>query len=245
MRHLTSYERLRLLLEPFFPPLYAQVRRHLLEAVKFRRPGVRMLDVGCRTSPYTIGVPARLVLTDLPKTTEIQVQYYLGLTGEMVRRLYEKRSNVELVLFDDMTCSSMKTGQFGCVIAVEVLEHVERDDLFVAEVQRVLEKGGVFLMTTPNGDYVVNKYPDHKRHYTREQLRDLLSMYFEDVQVDYTIRSGRFFKWGHDSWSPKHPLRTAKSMASNFASSLQSRGDAIRRQGQGTAHLIAVARKSE
>ena len=85
------------------------------------------------------------------------------------------------------------------MVSVEVLEHVEEDDLFVKEVSRVLKPGGVFIMTTPNGDWVENKNPDHKRHYKRNQLDTLLNKYFEDVSVEYAIVGGKFRKSGSET----------------------------------------------
>jgi SAM-dependent methyltransferase len=236
-------ELLYLLLERFFVPLNGQVRRKLISIAKPAGPHPRMLDVGCRTSPYTIGVPAHFVLTDLPKTTELQEALYLGLTGAMIQRQKARRSNVHAIVYDDMTCSSLANETFECVVSVEVLEHVERDDLFVAEVHRVLKRGGVFVMTTPNGDFVREVAPDHKRHYQRRQLLDLLKTHFERVSVDYAIRGGKTFEWGHDSWSLRKPWKTAWIMANNFINGILSSGESIKTQADGTQHLVAVAWK--
>jgi asparagine synthase (glutamine-hydrolysing) len=96
-----------------------------------------------------------------------------------------------------------------CAVAVEVLEHVDEDARFVSEVHRVLKPGGAFLMTTPNGDAVANTNPDHRRHYSREQLHGLLAARFDRVEVDYAIRGGMSRRLGLTSWSARHPLRTA------------------------------------
>lgn len=224
--------------------MYLKVRARLLEAARTMDGQGLMLDVGCRTSPYTIGVRGRFVLSDLPKRTELQQRLYLGLSGDMVKKLHRRRSNIVTVVFDDMTRSSFRTGRFDCVAAIEVLEHVERDDLFVSEAHRVLKSGGAFVMSTPNGDHVSSaNIPDHKRHYTRTQLHDLLAAHFASVEVSYAIRSGKFFKWGHDSWSLRHPLKTVRIMAANCLSLIQSSGNGIANQAAGTEHLIAIARK--
>lgn len=243
-RFLTPSEFLHLALEPFFPPLYLKVRRRLLEVAREMDGQGLMLDVGCRTSPYTIGVRGRFVLSDLPKKTELQQRLYLGLSGDMVEKLHQRRSNIVTVVFDDMTQSSFRAGRFDCVSAIEVLEHVERDGLFVSEVHRVLKNGGAFVMSTPNGDHVSSaNIPDHKRHYTRAQLHDLLAAHFASVEVHYAIRSGKFFQWGHDSWSLRNPLKTARIMAANFLSLVQSSGNGIANRASGAEHLIAIARK--
>ena len=128
-------------------------------------------------------------------------------------------------------------------MAVEVLEHVERDRDFVQEVHRVLKNGGVFLMTTPNGDSVANTNPDHKRHYTRCQLIELLSSCFGQVEVEYAIKGGVFRRWGLRPWSPKRPFRTLLGMVGNVVNSIESARPAIKQQSHGTRHLVAIARK--
>jgi SAM-dependent methyltransferase len=43
-------------------------------------------------------------------------------------------------------------GQFECIVAIDVLEHLENDQLFLREVNRALKPGGRALITVPNGD---------------------------------------------------------------------------------------------
>ena len=98
-------------------------------------------------------------------------------------------------------------------------------------------------MTTPNGDFVANTNPDHKRHYTRSQLEARLSGAFADVRVVYAIRDGRWRNLGLRSWSPRHPLQTLTSMLGNVISGWQS-GRVGSDEAVGTRHLIAMAKRS-
>ena len=43
-------------------------------------------------------------------------------------------------------------GQFDCVVAIDVLEHLSDDQPFLAEMRRVLKVGGTAVVTVPNGD---------------------------------------------------------------------------------------------
>ena len=203
----------------------------------------KFLDAGGRKSHYTIGIPADVTITDLPRETEIQQRLDLGVTPEIVKLTERRRSNVEAILFDDMTHSALPDESFDCVVAVEVLEHVEEDSLFVREVCRVLKPGGTFLMTTPNGDFVKNINPDHKRHYTRQQLLALLLSTFAEVKVEYAVVGGTYRRLGLKMWSLKNPLQTTLSMAANVVNSIQSARKGVDRQARGTHHLIAIAHK--
>jgi SAM-dependent methyltransferase len=239
---MTSFEIAYLAAEPFLLPLHRQFRRRLLQITAGRdRPEI--LDVGGRKSHYTIGVPAAVTITDLPRETDVQRQLHLGMTPSIMTATRKRRSNVRDVRFDDMTRSALGDASFDCVLAVEVMEHVDADAAFVSEVRRVLKPGGVFLMTTPNGDSVANTNPDHKRHYTREQLRQLLARSFGRVQVEYAIRGGTCRSLGLRSWSLRHPLRTAVTMAANVVNGMQSANPRTKDDGVATRHLVAMAWK--
>ncbi len=242
---LTKFELLYLCLEAFLPPIQRQVRQRLNRLVNNSGNGrsTRVLDVGGRKSHYTTGVPALVTILDLPRESELQQQLNLGLLPSQIETLRSRRSNIERVVLEDMTRCSLPDNLFDVVVSVEVLEHVEQDANFIRQVHRVLKPGGAFLMTTPNGDFVKNNNPDHKRHYTFVQLHRLLASEFMGVQIEYAIRGGSFRRYGLKSWSPGKPLQTAMSMFGNAVNALQSRSPKVKTQAYGTHHLIATARK--
>jgi len=239
-----SFEVVYLGLEPFFPPLWRRVRSELVRFGRASHGAANILDVGGRKSHYTVGVPALITVTDIFRRTAVQEQLNLGINGAIARQLFERRSNLRWVVFDDMTRSSFRSSSFDCVVAVEVLEHVERDADFIKEVHRVLKPGGIFMMTTPNGDFVRNTNPDHKRHYKRDELKALLGRDFEDVELEYAIAGGRFRRWALQSWSLERPLVTLKSMLGNLVNSWQSGRECVKNQARGTHHILARARKA-
>lgn len=237
------YETGRLLAEPFLPPLYKKVRSRLRSIIQENFDSPQLLDVGGRKSPYTIGLPARITVIDLPRQSEVQKNLHLGINDQIIGQIKQRRSNIEEVVLGDMTRSDLPDESFDLAVAVEVLEHIEEDDLFVRETARVLKSGGIFLMTTPNGDWVENKNPDHKRHYRKQQLSDLLQKYFDEVTVEYAVVGGYYRKLGLKSWSLQHPLVTAGSIFGNVVNSFQSAGEEIKSQAAHTHHLFAVAKK--
>lgn len=242
---MTSFEIAYRCVEPFLPPLYGTVRRRLLALLRERgqhRPTV--LDVGGRKSPYTVGVPALVTVGELPRKTTTQIALNLGLTEAMSAQLRTRRSNICAIVHDDMTESRMGDQSFDYVVAVEVLEHVERDRDFIRNVHRVLRPGGAFLMTTPNGDSNPVPYnSDHKRHYTRAHLCTLLEEFFDELSVEYAIVGGRARSYGLRSWSLKRPLKTIASMAGNLINAGLSSLPEVRKRASGTKHLIAIARR--
>jgi 2-polyprenyl-3-methyl-5-hydroxy-6-metoxy-1,4-benzoquinol methylase len=243
---LKAFEIRYLAAEPFLLPLYSQVRGKLVDLVgdcSRVTPEKAVLDVGGRKSHYTIGLNARITVTDLPRESSLQHTLNLGVEPWMVTQLRKRRSNIERFLYDDMTTSRLGAESYDGVVAVEVLEHIERDDLFVSEVARVLRPSGWFLLTTPNGEYVKNTNPDHKRHYKRCELGKLLAKHFVEVAIDYAVRDSRYRRWGLASWTLRRPFQTVRGMIGNAVNSFESRSRGCREQAVGTCHLLAVARK--
>ena len=72
---------------------------------------------------------------------------------------------------------------FDYVISFQVIEHIKNDKEFVAEVSRVLRKGGKFIVSTPNAPMSLTRNPWHVREYTAEELKVLLSKEFSQIDM--------------------------------------------------------------
>ncbi|HET6384200.1 MAG TPA: class I SAM-dependent methyltransferase [Armatimonadota bacterium] len=242
---MTLYEFARLAAAPFLPVLEGRSRSAIRRLVGQDREQTQLLDVGGRKSPYTIGVPAAVTIMDVPPQNAIQERLDLGVTGRTVTRLQRTRSNIQDVVIQDMTRCALPDASFDGVVSVEVIEHVPEDELFVSQIERVLKPGGWLYLTTPNGDYVKNVppdyNPDHVRHYTRQQLEDLLSRHFERVVVAYGVKAGKHRYRGLRSPGWRHPIGALGAMIGNLINHFESRG--LELQPRRTMHLIATARK--
>lgn len=72
---------------------------------------------------------------------------------------------------------------FDCVISFQVIEHIERDALFVEEVRRVLRPGGRFIVSTPNRLMSLTRNPWHVREYTVQEFAGLLQPRFSHIEA--------------------------------------------------------------
>ncbi len=99
----------------------------------------KILDVG-----YSVGGIHRNFLKKFGKKNIYGVDIETAKDTE-----HYKRSTAEMIPFPD--------GMFDSVFAGELIEHVEKPAVFVAEANRVLCNGGVFILTTPNRASLVNR----------------------------------------------------------------------------------------
>ena len=243
---MTGYERLRKSLEWVLLPIHRQVavmlREMVVESESDGKPKLKILDAGGRKSPYTIGLDAEVSILDLPRETSVQESLNLGLNEDIIKKTAGHRSNIKEIRIGDMTACPYEDDSFDVIVSVEVLEHVDEDEKFVSEVRRVLKTDGIFVMTTPNGDWVPNTNPDHRRHYRREQLEEILKLHFDEVDVFYAVIESPFRKWGIKSWSPRRPINTIKSMIGNLINNFESGKSSVRIEALKTHHLFAECR---
>ncbi len=85
------------------------------------------------------------------------------------------QANVPPLPFED--------GAFDCVISFQVIEHIKDDARFVSEVHRVLKKGGLFVVSTPNIVMSLTRNPWHVREYAALEFSKLLGEKFVDVEA--------------------------------------------------------------
>lgn len=76
-----------------------------------------------------------------------------------------------------------KDGTFDSVVSFQVIEHIDDDHAFLAEIHRVLKPGGVALITTPNRLQSLSRNPWHVREYTVKELKALAQSVFRHVEM--------------------------------------------------------------
>jgi SAM-dependent methyltransferase len=74
----------------------------------------------------------------------------------------------------DIDILPFKDDEFDSINLDNVLEHLEDPSLLLSEIDRVLKKGGTFLIGVP-GIHGFNSAPDHEIYYSKNDLTDLIT----------------------------------------------------------------------
>jgi 2-polyprenyl-3-methyl-5-hydroxy-6-metoxy-1,4-benzoquinol methylase len=137
---------------------------------KFRKTN-NMLDVGCGPGLFLIEAKKRGWEVYGTEFTDNQLAY-----------LHDKGINT---LKGKLTNDSFEDELFDVIISSEVIEHINNPLEEMKHFHRLLRKGGLVYITTPNfnaierfllkGDYAIIEYPEHLCYYTPKTIDLLLT----------------------------------------------------------------------
>lgn len=137
---------------------------------KFRKTN-KMLDVGCGPGLFLIEAKKRGWEVYGTEFTDNQLTY---LENKGINTLKGKLNN-----------ASFEDELFDVIISSEVIEHINNPVEEIQHFHRLLRKGGVVYITTPNfnaleryllkGDYDIIEYPEHLSYYTPKTIDLLLT----------------------------------------------------------------------
>jgi len=140
-----------------------RIIKRVLEAylpIKPRRG--RVLDVGCGTG---------LMLDEFKSWSPVGLDF----SGAALK--YCRQRGLNQILRGDVTNLPIDSNSIDLILALDLMEHVDRHDLMIREFHRVLKPGGCLMATVPAHP---NLWSDHDialhhfRRYTRGSLRALL-----------------------------------------------------------------------
>jgi 2-polyprenyl-3-methyl-5-hydroxy-6-metoxy-1,4-benzoquinol methylase len=139
----------------------------------------RVLDAGCGIG-YGAAILARAGAAAVTGT-DIAEQVVEVARGTAPEGVSFAIGDVRDLPFDD--------DSFDLVVCFEVIEHVEEQDRCLDELRRVLDRGGVLVVSSPNPEAYVAGNPHHKRELTPRELHEMLASRFSTVELR---RQGNF-----------------------------------------------------
>lgn len=158
--------------------LHERTYRHAMTYVE----GKTVLEFGCGD-----GYGTRMLAERAVQVTGIDVSLQ---TIEAARLKYAAR-NLHFQHVRDVSEADLPFAErtFDVVVSFQVIEHVASPDRYLMEAARVLKKGGVILVSTPNAAARLlpfqnpwNKF--HLKEYTPAQLKDQLAHHFHDIRLN-------------------------------------------------------------
>lgn len=142
--------------------------------------GTKVLDVGAGSCPYR----------NLFSHCEYRSQDLLPLRADQLR--YGGYGQIDYV--SDLASIPVPGGSFGAVLCTEVLEHHPEPIVVVKELARILEPGGMLILTAPLGSGIHQEPYHYYGGYTPWWYKRFLSAEgFDEIHVEANEGSLRFF----------------------------------------------------
>lgn len=157
-----------------------------------------VLDAGCgagQGTTYLAQKEARYVIGVDISYEAVAYAYHRYVEGDGVLNLSFGRVNANQLGFCDKV--------FDWVTSIEVIEHLQERENYLAEIRRVLKDDGGLVLSTPNkrvsSPTPGSMWPHHVYEFHPDELRSLLTRYFGEVDM-----------WGMSiPIYDQHPIRRA------------------------------------
>jgi ubiquinone/menaquinone biosynthesis C-methylase UbiE len=125
-----------------------------------------VLDVGC-SSGYLL----QEIRESLPHAALIGSDYLAAPLMELAERM----PDLPFLQFDLRRCP-LPDACVDVVTALNVLEHIDRDEKALAEIFRILRPGGLAHVECPAGPHLFDVYDEYLMHHRRYRSSDLVKM---------------------------------------------------------------------
>lgn len=128
------------------------------------KPDARILDIGTSTG------------TNLRMLHDIGFTNFIGVDQSQDAADFCQSKGLGRVTIGDVCDLPYPDGHFELVLATDIVEHVDQDDLAVKEIYRVLKPGGRILMTVPAFNCLWGLQDDNSHHKRRYHLHDFTGL---------------------------------------------------------------------
>lgn len=152
--------------------------RHYID-VASRKLAMRALKRYCSGTGRTIlevGVSEGHLLREMQAEGRGWCLIGADYTYETLKKLDDLRQKIPLVQFDLSDCP-LPDGFADGLVALNVLEHIERDDRAVAHCFRILRPGGIAVIEVPSGPSLYDQYDRELMHFRRYDIRNLIKVF--------------------------------------------------------------------
>jgi SAM-dependent methyltransferase len=156
------------------------VRRNLIKfhIKKFKLSSdAKIIDIGCATG------------SNLRLLKDMGFKNYLGLDNNTLSKKFIENKNLGEVIVGDICQNNFPDKTFDLIIATDVLEHINDDNLALKEMRRILKDNGRIIVTVPCFRSLWSKHDElvmHQRRYLQKELNlKILNNNFKIVESYY------------------------------------------------------------
>jgi ubiquinone/menaquinone biosynthesis C-methylase UbiE len=128
---------------------------------------------------------------------------------------FKNKTNLSYIVCDAKKLP-IKDNFFDLIVCLETIEHlsIENAQAMLCDFKRILKAGGTLLISTPNLTFLKrikqnNVNPYHIKEYAKDELCNLLTVYFEIKNI-YGQFARRFFKSYHNNMFSRILWKSAK-----------------------------------
>jgi SAM-dependent methyltransferase len=139
----------------------------LTKHIKTDKPVI--MDIGCSS-----GFLIKEIKKVLPSSFVIGTDVVMG----PLMKLASTNPDTPLLHFDLTRCP-LPDNSVDAVVLLNVLEHIENDELAVRQLFRILKPGGIAVIEVPAGPELYDIYDEHLMHYRRYRLSDLRRIFLD------------------------------------------------------------------
>jgi ubiquinone/menaquinone biosynthesis C-methylase UbiE len=139
--------------------MFSFIKENINEVIKLSK-NKKLIDIGCGSMPYR-------------KKIEPQVKKYVGVDHPKISKLYNPKILPEI--YADITKKiPVKDSEFDIAIMLEVLEYLEKPEKTFLEIQRILKKEGILVLSTPFL-YPLHDIPFDRNRFSKTQIKTFLN----------------------------------------------------------------------
>lgn len=159
----------------YYPPRFLFRRYEILKRLK---KGYNFLEIGPGSLSLTMDILKHYTNGTLVDYNPYVQEIYNGLEKPIKKRL-------NLVIEDFMLLNI--NSKYDCVIACEVMEHIEQDAEFLSKIYSLLNNHGVLILSVPSKQIfwsIHDSIVGHLRRYEKQEIINMLSKKdFKNISV--------------------------------------------------------------
>ena len=103
----------------------------------------------------------------------------------LYRAVKRKKENMSFILAD---CHQLpiRSGSVDCVLSFEIIEHLEKPEVFLENIRSLLKNvGGILILSTPIKREAKQFNPFHNREYSTDEINKMVKKLFKNQSLIY------------------------------------------------------------